>query len=136
MHISSFTPWCRKIAWLRELVNRAHKICSNSFLMTRELQRIAEFTSWNGYPRSMDNDLITSFSMKNNDTAAADQINQQDEQVFLTAWIHLLYIGRNETMLVKSCTRKITRILKNSCKFTTVYDFPNPEGPHRERTSK
>ena len=125
MHISNFTRWCRKIAWLRALVHRAHKICSNSFLMRRELQRIAEFTSWNGYPRRMDNDLIKSFSMKNNQTAAANQINQQDEQVFPTAWFHLLYIGKKEKMLVKSCTRKIPRLLKTLCKFTTIYDTTN-----------
>ncbi len=29
VHLSSFTPWCRKTAWLRALVYRAHKICSN-----------------------------------------------------------------------------------------------------------
>ena len=28
-HLSSFTPWSRKTAWIRALVNRAYKICSN-----------------------------------------------------------------------------------------------------------
>ena len=134
MHISSFTPWCRKITRTSCTQNLQQHFPYDK--ATTKNYRVY-LMEWILSPHGQRSDK--SFSMKNNDTAAADQINQQDEQVFLTAWIHLLYIG--STMLVKSCTRKITRILKNPCKFTTVYDttnadFPNPERPHRERTSK
>ena len=27
-HITSFSPWSRKVAWIRALVNRAYKICN------------------------------------------------------------------------------------------------------------
>ncbi len=64
VHLSIFTPWCRKTAWLRALVYRAHKICSNSVLLKTELQNIAQFASWNGYPRRLVNKLIESFTPK------------------------------------------------------------------------
>ena len=46
-HLSSLTPLCRKIAWLTALVHRADKMYSNSSLLKNELQRVAEFASWN-----------------------------------------------------------------------------------------
>ena len=124
-HLSSFTPWCRKIAWIRAFVHRAHKICSNICLLENELQRIAEFASWNGYPRRLANDLIKSFSPKNYDDAAADSMNQHDDQTLPTIWIHLPYIGKKGTLLIKSCTSKTSRSLKSPCKFTNIYSTTN-----------
>ena len=123
VYLSSFTPWCRKIAWLRALVYRAHKICSDSSLLREELKRIAEFASWNGYPRRMVNKLIESFSPKTNDTA--NSTHHHDGPVLPTVWIHLPYIGKKGTLLIKSCTRKISRLLKSPCKFTTTHDTTN-----------
>ena len=37
-HITSFSPWSRKVAWIRALVNRAYKICSNETLLTEQFQ--------------------------------------------------------------------------------------------------
>ena len=36
-HITSFSPWSKKVAWIRALVNRAYKICSNETLLKDEL---------------------------------------------------------------------------------------------------
>ena len=47
-HFSNFTPWSRKTAWIRALVNRAYKICSNHQLLQSELKTIKQFMSWNG----------------------------------------------------------------------------------------
>jgi hypothetical protein len=37
-HISSFSPWSRKVAWIRALVHRAYKICNAEVLLKDELQ--------------------------------------------------------------------------------------------------
>jgi hypothetical protein len=55
VHLSSFTPWCRKIAWLRALVYRAYKICSNDELLRNELSNITKFASWNGFSKQLTN---------------------------------------------------------------------------------
>ena len=60
-HISSFTLWSRKIAWIRALVNRAYKICSNATLLNNELKQIQNFMSWNGFPRKLTQKLINQF---------------------------------------------------------------------------
>ena len=45
VHLSSFTPWCRKVAWLRSLVYHGHKICSNHELLQEELQNSVKLAS-------------------------------------------------------------------------------------------
>ena len=95
--------------------------CNNSCLLTNELQRIAEFASWNGYPRHLANKLIKLFSPKDNDNARANLISQPNKQVLSTIWIHLQYIGKKEMPLIKSYTKKISHLLKSPSKFTTTY---------------
>ncbi len=129
IHLSSFTPWCRKTAWLRALVHRAHKICSNIDLLKKELQRIAEFASWNGYPRHMTNKLINAFSPPplNHDTAP-DNNNTENENTNPnppTIWIHLPFIGKRGSSLIRSCTNKISRLLIARPTFITIYDTTN-----------
>ena len=57
-HYSSFTPWSRKVAWIRALVHRATKICSTQQLLQLEILTIKRFASWNGFPRWMCDKLI------------------------------------------------------------------------------
>jgi hypothetical protein len=53
IHLSSFTPWSYKIAWIRSLVHRAYKICSNESLISDEMRKIRKFMSWNGFPKTL-----------------------------------------------------------------------------------
>ena len=62
IHLSSFTPWSRKTAWIRSLIHRAHKICSNTTLLTDEIQNIRKLMSWNGFTKRMPAQLIKAFS--------------------------------------------------------------------------
>ena len=102
------------------------KICSDSSLLREELKRIAEFASWNGYPRRMVSKLIESFSPKTNDTA--NSTYNHDGQVLPTIWIHLPYIGNKGTLLIKSCTRKISRHdTTNSNTFLSLKDWTQKE---------
>ena len=53
IHLSSFTPWSYTIAWIRSLVHRAYKICSNESLISDEMRKIRKFMSWNGFPKTL-----------------------------------------------------------------------------------
>ena len=61
VYLSSFSPWSRKVAWIRALVNRAFKICNTETLLKDELQHIQNFMSWNGFPRKFSLKLIEQF---------------------------------------------------------------------------
>ena len=52
-HFYSYTPWSRKIAWIRALIHRAHKICSNNDLLQKKIHTVKCFMSWNGYSRRL-----------------------------------------------------------------------------------
>ena len=60
-HLSSFTPWSYKTAWIRALVNRAYRICSNQQLLQHERKTIQNFMSWNGFSRNMAKKLMNAF---------------------------------------------------------------------------
>ena len=60
-HYSSYTPWSRKISWIRALINRTHKICSNDELLNLELNNIVSFMSCNGFSRKLSRKLLTLF---------------------------------------------------------------------------
>ena len=51
IHFSSFTPLSYKLAWIRTLVSRAHKICSIKTLLSVEINTIFSFVSWNGFSK-------------------------------------------------------------------------------------
>ena len=40
-HITSFSPWSRKVAWIRALVNRTYKICSNKITLLKDKLKAA-----------------------------------------------------------------------------------------------
>jgi hypothetical protein len=81
-------------------------------LLKTELQNIAQFASWNGYPRRLANKLIQSFTPKpspNDNITINTEDNVTDPPKI---WIRLPFIGKRGNILIKSCTTKITRLLK------------------------
>ena len=54
INMDSFTLWKCKTSWIRSLVDRAMKICSQENL-PKELQSIKKFASCNGYPMNIIN---------------------------------------------------------------------------------
>ena len=50
VHFTSFEPWYMKTAWIKCLVERAERICSNKQLFDNKISKIKSFMSWNGYP--------------------------------------------------------------------------------------
>ena len=49
-HFSSYTPTDIKTAWIKDLYNRATKICSNQKLLDNQMKKILSFVSCNGFP--------------------------------------------------------------------------------------
>ena len=59
VHFKSFEPWYRKTAWVKSLVERAERICSNKHLFeTEQILEIKSFMSWNGYPICVCNSVL------------------------------------------------------------------------------
>ena len=116
-HLSSFTPWSRKTAWIRALVNRAYKICSNHQLLQSELKTIKQFMSWNGFSRNLTNKLIHVFTSRaemNNNTTHADAGHADSilTEQLPTIWMRLPFIGKHGNVLTKKFTKKTRRLLK------------------------
>ena len=115
-HFSSFTPWSRKVAWIRALVQRAIKICSTQQLLRLEIQDIKQFASWNGFPRWLSDKLIHSF------TSQTPKPTRDNNDPVHTIWIKLLLIRKKGNFLIRNCTRKISRLLKRPVKFVNHWD--------------
>jgi hypothetical protein len=107
IHLSSFTPWSYKIAWIRSLVHRAYKICSNESLISDEMRKIRKFMSWNGFPKTLANKLIQKFTPKADQSYMSSNINN---------------IGKRGTDLMHKFKLKISRILKQPCSFIVYWD--------------
>ena len=48
VYSDSFTIWKWKISWIRSLVTRAKRICSENYL-DKEIQLFKNYAAWNGY---------------------------------------------------------------------------------------
>ena len=112
-HFSSFTPWSRKTAWIRALVNRAYKICSNHQLLQSELKTINKFMSWNGFSHNLTKKLINVFTARteiNNDTTQTDPNADRSDNIppekLPTIWMRLPFIGKHGNILTKKFIKK------------------------------
>ena len=116
-HYSSYTPWSRKISWIRALVHRAHKICSNDELLKTELNNITSFMSWNGFSRKLSRKLLTLFKPSTPNPCNTVTDNSLIEPITVKIWIYLPFLGKYGTKLTNSFIRKISPLLKAPCKF-------------------
>ena len=113
-HYSSYTPWLRKISWIRALIHRAHNICSNDELLNLELNNIVSFMSWNGFPRKLSRKLLTLLKPS---SPNPNNSNNVIDPTTTKIWIHLPFLGKNGTKLTNNFIRKISPLLKSPCKF-------------------
>ena len=108
-HITSSSSSSRKVAWIRALVNRAYKVCSNETLLKDELKRILDFMSWNGFPYKLSTKLIEQFKPRSDH----NEINHDDldnsTNNIPKIWIHLPYLGKYDTRLTHSFINRITQ---------------------------
>ena len=113
-HYSSFTPWSRKVAWIRALVHRATKICSTQQLLQLEILNIKRFASGNGFPRWICDKLINTYSTSQ--SSKTTPCGKEPEPTIPVIWIRLPFIGQKGNFLLRNCTRKIYRLLKQPMK--------------------
>ena len=119
-HYSSFTPWSRKVAWIRALVHRATKICSTQQLLQLEILNIKRFASWNGFPRWICDKLINTYSTSQSSKTTPG--GKEPEPTISIIWIRLPFIGQKGNFLLRNCTRKISRLLKQPVKFMNQWE--------------
>ena len=119
-HYSSFTPWSRKVAWIRALVHRATKICSTQQLLQLEILNIKRFASWNGFERWICDKLINTYSTSQSSKATPG--GKEPEPTIPVIWIRLPFIGQKGNFLLRNCTRKISRLLKQPVKFMNHWE--------------
>ena len=120
IHLSSITWWCTKVAWLRSLVYRAHKIFSSQELLREELHNIVKFVSWNDFPHWLTKKLTRSFTPTANPTNVNESLDKLP-----VIWIRLPFIGKTGTSSIREYTRKISRLLPQPAKFITLWDTTN-----------
>ena len=119
-HCSSFTPWSRKVAWIRALVHRATKICSTQQLLQLEVLNIKRFASWNGFPRWICDKLINTYSTSQSSKTTPG--GKEPEPTIPIIWIRLPFIGQKGNFLLRNCTRKISRLLKQPVEFVNQWE--------------
>ena len=88
INMDSFTQWKWKTAWIRSLAGRAKKICSKENL-SKELQSIKKFASWNGYLQNIVNAIIK--CMLSKETLINDVINEGEKDKIPTVFINVDY---------------------------------------------
>ena len=84
VHLSSFTPWYRKTAWLRALIHRAYKLCSSSEILSIELSEIYKFASWNGFPKRLTKNLLKQFAFTDRclQTRTNEHCHSNDSEIY------------------------------------------------------
>jgi hypothetical protein len=105
-YINSFSPWSRKVAWIRALVHRAYKTCNTEDLLKDELQHIKNFLSWNGFPRKLSLKLIDQFKP----STTSDLTDLTNPRPVPKIWLPLPYLGKYGTRLTRSFIHRITEM--------------------------
>jgi hypothetical protein len=123
----SWEGWFTKTAWVRSLVSRAFKICSNTQVLNSEVQNIKCFMSWNGNCKSSCNKLIKAFTPVYGPKQQPPQITR----IFMT----LPYIGKEGEIIARKCSKRIRAWLTKPVKFqfhwqtTKVASFTGTKDP-------
>ena len=108
ININSYTPWNYKTSWLRSLISRAKKICTENKL-SGELAEIRKFAAWNGFPKKLVNSIIKRTLDQTNNVRTNDEKCNNT-----TIWLKLNYHGEHCQQLVRSLQRKLRRCIKRN----------------------
>ena len=134
-HYSSFTPWSRKTAWIRALVQRATKICGTHQLLNLEILNIKRFASWNSFPHWICDKLIDIYTSRIPKATHNEKITEPTIPII---WVKLPFIGKKGCSLVRNCIRKISRLIKQPVKFVNHWETTecNIYTSQKDRTPK
>ena len=133
VHLSSFTPWYRKTAWLRALIHRAYKLYSNSEILSIELSEIYKFASWNGFPKRLTKNLPKQFApnatnnLTNNPTDLL--INNISHQATYRRFGFRYHLLVNEELLYLTIVLRNFDVSSNNQPNLPPYGIPPPPMP-------
>ena len=90
----------------------ANVFCINILMfctsVTKLIQNIRKFTSWNGFSRWLTDKFIRIFTQKKKKANTSDKTNNSKSEMndFLRIWIQQLFPGNRGTKLIHICRRK------------------------------
>ena len=87
-----------KTAWIQSHVDQGKKICWQENL-TKALQSIKKFASWNGYPKNIFNAIIK--CVLSNKTSTNDVISNEEKDKVSMIFINTDYPGEKGEHLLK-----------------------------------
>ena len=120
VHFTSFEPWYRKTAWIKCLVERAERICSNKQLFEKQISKIKSFMSWNGYPSYVRNSILK--KLKDRKKHSEKRPTNFEHEDIPKIWFRIPYIGPTGEKLAKRCIAKLRRNCKKDVRFILMYD--------------
>ena len=101
INYDSYVPWYYKISWIKSIIFRAKIICSSSILFTKQLKRIDDYMSWNGFPRHVRKSVINKFlKVTPKNKSRTDFLNSK------VLWFNIPYLGPNGEYLLKKFKQK------------------------------
>ena len=116
-HFDNFVPWKHRIAWIRSLLSRIHKICSPTKL-SQELQFLKKIASWNSYPKHVVSLLIKRFK-KHQSTSNEDNNETETNDNRPILWLEMPYIGTRGEQLLRGFKKKLLRCLNVNVQIKT-----------------
>ena len=121
VHFTSFEPWYKKTAWIKCLVERTERICSNKQLFDNQISMIKSLMSWNGYPSDVRNVILRKLRERKKNTNRHCSDSEDDDTPKI--WFRVPYIGPiGEKFLPKKCISKLRKCSKKELKFILMYD--------------
>ena len=115
-HFASQTPWKLKTAWVKALYHRAFKICSTSELLTKQLNKIKLFMSWNGYPSSIAKSILKRLQ------ATPPEVNRHEKDDLIKIFFRVPFSGEKGEQLVNKCINKVHRFTKKNVVFVRLFN--------------
>ena len=106
VNFNSFTPWHYKVSWVRSLLYRCKNICSNDFLLKKQVKFICRLMAWNDFPLHVRKSLCNKFLKETN------KMNRTLEEK-PTLWLNVPFLGKNGQFLVKRLEKKLRKSLSD-----------------------
>ena len=118
VNFESFTKWNHKIAWIRSLVNRAKRLCTQNKLAD-EIKNIKRFASYNGFPRWIVNKIVN--QSVEPPTPPLQEEEQDMESVHL--YMFLPFFGKEAEAIVQRTKKRIFKLLRKDKKIVFRIQF-------------
>ena len=118
-NFNSYEDWKFRTAWIRSLVNRAKRICSDCKLK-QELSKIRKFAAWNSFPCKISNSIIkTTLDKVDRPRLETNEVNENETVI----WLKLPYFGDKSKQMTRSLENKLKRCTRpdKSLRFKTSF---------------